>query len=402
MNDRKKILLVSANYPDIYNLWAPWNKYANIALSKIQEYHFEIVAPRPYMPPLKFFPYYKFRNIPIKYSGEEGLVHHPRFIYLLPKKYFYKFTGGFYRISISKYLEKNIEKVSLVHSHHSYPDGYGLINFCKKRKIPMIVEIHGDMLISNLIKNKGLAKKNITTFNFSSKIICISKKIYHFAEKNGISKKKLEYIPLGVDIKGFKPRDKEILRRDLNFKEEKIILFVGRLTTEKGIFELIMAFKKLLFSTKTNNVRLIITGYGPDENRIKSYAKELNIFDKITFTGSLYGEELEKFYALSDIFVLPSYNEGRPMVINEAMASECAIIATNVGGIPEQIIDGVNGYVIEPRDNELLFNKMNFLIQNEKIMERMGLNSRKRVIEEGWTWEDYAKKVNLVYTEIIE
>ena len=123
---RLLVLLVSANYPDYYHMWAPWNKYANLAISQVKSLDAEIIAPRPYSLPFKFFPHSEMYKIPIKEQGEEGI--------------------DFYKTSVSRYIFRNINKSNLIHSHHVYPDGYGLIPVCKKWHIPLIVDIHGDTL----------------------------------------------------------------------------------------------------------------------------------------------------------------------------------------------------------------------------------------------------------------
>ena len=85
----------------------------------------------------------------------------------------------------------------------------------------------------------------------------------------------------------------------------------------------------------------------------------------------------------------------------KAMASECAVIATNVGGIPEQVKDGHTGFLVEPRNVNALTKKMKYLLENEEIMKKMGKNGRKRVIKEGWTWEGYGEKVAQIYRRSI-
>jgi len=397
-----KILSVSANYPDEYHLWAPWNKRANLAISKLANVEIEVVSPRPYSLPFKFFPYHNMCKIPLREKEEEGMVHYPRFFYLVPKRFFYGITGNFYRSSVSKYVFQNITKPDLVHSHHVYPDGYGMISICKKWGIPLVVDIHGDSLFTRWLNHRILNKKVMKTLNFSGKIICISKNIYSLSRKIGLDEEKLEYIPLGVDIDKFKPRSKDKIREEFSVKENHIILFVGNLNSKKGVYYLLEAFSHVLSKINQKNfVRLVIVGDGPDKKGLLHKSQMLGIKNSITFTGILTGETLWKWYSLSDIFILPSLTEGKPTVINEAMASECAIIATQVGGIPEQVRDGYNGFLVEPKNPDILAKKIIYLLDNENEIIRMGKNSRKRIIEKGWTWEGYAEKVIRVYKDVL-
>ena len=106
-------------------------------------------------------------------------------------------------------------------------------------------------------------------------------------------------------------------------------------------------------------------------------------------------------YAVADIFVLPSLSEGRPTVINEAMACGCAIVASDISGIPEQVTDGYNGFLVPPRDPAALSEKIACLAESESEIARMGRNSRQKLLDEGVTWERYADRVTGVYRQAL-
>ena len=133
---------------------------------------------------------------------------------------------------------------------------------------------------------------------------------------------------------------------------------------------------------------------------LQKLSKELNIQEIVTFKGELRGKELENWYSVADLFILPSLTEGKPVVIYEAMSSECAVIATNVGGIPDQVKDNHTGFLLEPGDIDDLTNKIKYLLENEDVMKKMGEEGRKLVIKEGWTWEGYAERISNLYREI--
>lgn len=398
---RMKVVLVSANYPDKYHLWAPWNKSANLVISKLDDVEIEVVAPRPFSIPLKYFPYKEISQLPIKEQAEEGVVHYPRFLYPLPKKFFYTITGDFYRYFISKYIFHELNKPDVVHTHHVYPDGYGMISICKKWDIPLVVDIHGDYLFTNWLNHSTLSRKVTKTLNFSSKIICISKNIYSLAREYGFDEKKLEYIPMGIDVNKFKPRNKEKIREKFEVQKRKVILFAGQLIKRKGINYLLRAISQVdIFHRK--DCEVVIVGDGPEKKRLLNISRDLGIDNVVRFTGKVSEDDLLKWYSLADLFVLPSLSEGKPTVINEAMASECAVIATNVSGIPEQVKERYNGFLVEPKNPIAIADKIGYLLENEYETIRMGKNGRKRIIEEGWTWEGYAEKVDRVYKELMD
>lgn len=399
-----KVLTVASNFPDMYYpTIAPWSKNQVDAIYKYSDIKIEVVVPRPYAIPLSVLPYYKFAFLPIRTVSDTGYkVHFPRFPYPIPKKLFFSVTGDLYSFFIPRYILKNIAKPDLIHARFTYLDGYGLLNIFKKWKIPLIVDIRGGMEFEEYYFSPLFGKKQRKTINSANKILCVA----HWQVKRGlelgIPEEKLRCIPMGVDINKFMPRNKEKIRQDFKIPEQKIILFVGQLNKEKGVNYLFEAISKVVSkSYHKKDVRVIIIGEGSEKENLMNLSKQLGIMNLVTFTGTVIGELLAKWYSLADLFVLPSLTEGRPNVINEAMASECTIVATNICGISEQVKDGYNGFLVEPNNIDMLAEKISYLLNNETEMIRMGRNSRKRIIEEDWTWEGYAKRAKSIYSEVI-
>ena len=401
--DSIKVLTVASNFPDLYYLnIAPWSKNQVDAIFTHTNVKIEVVVPRPYAIPLKVLPYYKFAFLPMKIHSDAGYVlHFPRFPFPIPKKMFFHLTGDLYSIFISKYVLTNIDKPDLIHARFIYLDGYGMMKTCKKWNIPLVFDIHGSVEFEKYYYSQFLSEKLKKTIRFTKKILCVAHWQVKKALEMGIPEEKLECIPLGVDIDKFKPRDKEKIREEFKIDGHKVILFVGQLNNEKGIDYLLHAISLLILNSKQNDIRLVIIGDGVKKEYLMSLSKKLGIQELIIFTGHISGESLAKWYSLADLFVLPSLVEGRPSVINEAMASECAVIASNISGIPEQVKDGYNGFLVEPRDAKILAEKIGYFLQNEGEIVRMGKNGRKHIIDEGWTWDGYAHKVQAVYKEVI-
>jgi glycosyltransferase involved in cell wall biosynthesis len=156
------------------------------------------------------------------------------------------------------------------------------------------------------------------------------------------------------------------------------------------------------YGTSDINLQVVIIGKGSEVNNLQKLSRNLDLQEIVTFKGELRGKELEDWYSVADLFILPSLTEGKPVVIYEAMSSECAVIATNVGGIPDQVKDNHTGLLFEPEDMDALANKIKYLLDNEDVMKKMGENGRKLVINEGWTWEGYAKRINNVYNNLVD
>jgi teichuronic acid biosynthesis glycosyltransferase TuaC len=400
-----KVLTVASNFPDMYyQTIAPWSKRQVDAIHKYSSIKVEVIAPRPYTIPLSVFPYNKFYHLPIHTISDTGYpLHFPRFPYLIPKKLFFSVTGDLYSFFISRYILKNIEKPDLIHARFSYLDGYGVLNVCKKWNIPLVIDIRGSVEFEDYYFSILLGKKQRKTIKYANKILCVAQWQVKKGLDLGIPEEKIKCIPMGVDIDKFKPQDKEKIRQDFKISEQKIILFVGQLNKEKGVNYLLEAFSQVVTkSYYRKDVRVIIIGDGSEKENLLNLSKRLGIMNLVTFTGPVIGELLTKWYSLADLFVLPSLTEGRPNVINEAMASECSIIATNICGIPEQVKDGYNGFLVEPKNVEMFTKKISYLLNNEHEMHKMGKNSRRRIIEEDWTWEGYVKRIINVYNELIQ
>ncbi len=394
-----KVLYANTNYPDRFNQWAPWNRLANIALSRSGSVDPEIIVPRPYTLPFRFFPQHQLCGLPRTESGDEGLIHYPRFPYLVPKKYFYAASFDLYRQFIGRYVRNHIGKKDLVHAHHVFLDGYGMIDVCEKWGVPLVVDVHGDDVFTRLVRDRLIGKKMAETLNYSSKIICISQNIYRLALDFGLPEEKLAYVPLGIDAGEYEGEDKAAAREFLGMEDEIVMLYVGQLIERKGVGYLLKAIASL-DRERRRRIRLAIVGDGPERVTLERLARGLGIGGQVLFTGRVPRRELLRWYAAAHVFVLPSLSEGRPTVINEAMAAGCAVIASQISGIPEQVTDGYNGFLVPPRDPGALAGKIAYVAENEGEIARMGRNSRRKLRDENLTWEGYAARVTGIYRQV--
>jgi len=216
--------------------------------------------------------------------------------------------------------------------------------------------------------------------------------------KNISKEKSLLIESEGIDIKHFDP---ELCKETK--KDEFTFLFVGRLLTDKGIYELIKAFEKL--KKEKPKVKLIIVG-SPDEGNPNSVSKgELEKWVKeslIEWHG--FQEDVRPFYCMADCVVLPSYyREGVPRVLLEAMAMEKPIITTDAPGCKNVCVDGVNGFLVKPKDVESLYLAMKRMVDlgDEKLRE-FGKAGR-RLAEEKYSVEkivgEYINLIEAVFSK---
>lgn len=156
-----------------------------------------------------------------------------------------------------------------------------------------------------------------------------------------------------------------------------VLLFLGRLGQRKGIYNIIdvLIRHKDEFNGK---VRLLFGGDGEVE-QVKELIENNGLAGIAQFQGWVSGDKKDKLLNIADAFILPSYAEGLPISILEAMSYSLPIISTTVGGIPEIVQNGDNGYLIKPGDKDAIYNAIRSLIDNEQLRKKMGEKSFEKV-----------------------
>lgn len=215
-----------------------------------------------------------------------------------------------------------------------------------------------------------------------------------------IDSDKIRYIPNGIDFSRFEPIPKP--DKFLNqFKlQGNIVLYVGRLASNKGLEVLVDAAPEILKEHPDTTFVFVGEDEGMKELLIKK-AKKLGILKKLLFTGHIKDDDLfNSSFAACDVFVLPSEYEAFGIVLLEAMACKKPVIGTRVGGVPEAIGDGGAGIVVEYNDPDELAGAINKLLADRKLCQSMGELGRKRV-KKKFTWEIVVDQIEKVYAELI-
>jgi glycosyltransferase involved in cell wall biosynthesis len=179
--------------------------------------------------------------------------------------------------------------------------------------------------------------------------------------------------PLGVDPEIFVPR------RERTAPERFEILCVGRLTPAKGQHILIDAVERL--TQEGRQVRLRLVGNGPDETSLREHAARSAARECVIFEGAINQDRIRDFYAKADVFCLPSFAEGLPVVLMEAMAMEVPCVTTHITGVPELIRDGVDGLLVAPSDTDALVKALASLMDDAELRQRIAKSGRARVVE---------------------
>ena len=237
-----------------------------------------------------------------------------------------------------------------------------------------------------------LRKARTLSYKTSSKVICVSKNTAKSVMEHGAQPSKVSVIHNGVDLKTIGPHRTE------HRSVERVLLTVSRLAKYKGIQRVIEAMPRVL--AKIPDARYVVVGDGDYRDELISLAKASPARDSITFTGAVTDSEKFAHYNRCSVFVMPSEQEGFGIVFLEANAIGKPVIGGDVMGVPEAIIDGETGLLVDPHDVDAIAEGVIHLLLNPDEARRLGENGRRRV-ESEFTWKASAQKfLDIVHAEL--
>jgi glycosyltransferase involved in cell wall biosynthesis len=155
------------------------------------------------------------------------------------------------------------------------------------------------------------------------------------------------------------------------------LLFIGRIARDKGLYETLQGLR--LVHELGVDARLVVAGSGVEEARLKRYAQALGISARVTFAGPVFGADKVKILAGADVMLLPSYSEGLPYALLEAMAAGIPVIATPVGAIPDVVTEGIHGLLVPPRDGKAIAEALAMMAGDRERLSWMSRACRRRV-----------------------
>ena len=292
------------------------------------------------------------------------------------------------------------QKYDVVHSHVSQKDYVffaGLIAFLKGKKhihtthCPWTDKfrafpLHIPLFIMELFGNK-------LSYLFCSKIIAITPWEIPILKK-WTSEKKIVTIHNGMDAQYFLPVKRNTFKQELGITG-KMVLFFGRLHPTKAPDVFVQMAQEILKERKDLDFVLV----GPDEGEMQKVKEMIGKEKRIHVYGSIQGKDMiAAMYQAASVFVLPSYREGLPLSIFEAMASGLPLVATPCNGVPYEIEDGKNGFLVPYGDIALLKKKVLGLIENPPLAKKIGETNKKKV--KNYTWDSIAKETFALYDHI--
>ena len=261
--------------------------------------------------------------------------------------------------------------IDAIHSHGYKPDFYGALS-ARLEGIPILSTCH--LWTRATWALRAYASLDAVILRGFRKVVGVSERIVDELKASGVAEQKLVYIPNGIAVAQF--MSSVPLYRHLFPRNSFIFGLACRQVKAKGVDLLLRAIPRI--SALVPNARFLIAGDGPRLQEYRELASLLGLSDKVIFVGRC--EAMPEFFASLDTFLLPSLEEGLPIALLEAMASACAVIATNVGSVSSVVRNQDTGILIAPGDIEALSSAMLSAASNRERVSQFGAAARRHVI----------------------
>ena len=279
----------------------------------------------------------------------------------------------------------------------SIDDGHLGLMLRQWLNLPFVVLAAGNEILDVIEKRWP---KPLLALQTAERVLAVSRYTASFVERAGVDPSRIEIVYPGYDSGRFRVLEARLeLRQKLlgDRYRDRVILTIGNLVPRKGQDTTIRALPKLLLSVP--DVSYLIVGDGPYRKHLESLAIELGVSNRVIFAGRLADEDLAELYALCDLFVMPSREqlnekdvEGFGIVFLEANACAKPVVGGRSGGVPEAIVDGVTGLLVDPSCPDELADAIARLLTDRDLADRLGKQGRLRAVND-FSWERVAKRV---------
>lgn len=315
-----------------------------------QHCNLTVVCPLPYFPGWSIFKRYRkwheLSQVPQQYQIASITVYSPK--YLLLPKISERFHDWLMALSIKRFMH-NLhaqKKFDVINSKWLYPDACVIDRIFRDNGIPHVTAGLGSD-INYQFKIPAKRQKILAMLARADACITVSASLKDVLVADGANAEKIHVVHNGVDTSQFSPGDRQQSRTLLQLDQhKKIIVFVGRLSEEKGIPTLIHAMDKLTLTFKLDMPHLYLIGEGPMRATLTDLIATMQLAQHITLLGKVAHSDVSKWLAACNVFCLPSFNEGCPNVVLEALGSGRPVVASRVGAIPD-IVNADSGILFE-------------------------------------------------------
>jgi glycosyltransferase involved in cell wall biosynthesis len=287
---------------------------------------------------------------------------------------------------------KHEHDIDVFHAFWAIPSGFIASLCCGE--VPLLltlegsdVKIHGKRFMFRYFVKRALRK--------SEKVIALSNDLKRGAIALGTKEDKMCVLPDGVDTDTFKPVDKRLARTKLNLPDGFLVLFVGHLFKVKRVDKLIRIAANL---NNDFDFRIVVAGDGPERRNLEKMAEKLEVRN-VSLAGEIPHADMPLYMAAADVLALPSEAEGLPSCVQEAMACGVPVVASNVGGLPDLITNGVTGYLA---NNEMeMETYLKQMMSSPELVSTMGVNALE-FARQNLSLDEVVKQIEELYASVLE
>ncbi len=270
------------------------------------------------------------------------------------------------------------ERIKILHTHWLIPQGIigGLIRTFLRPPPVLMCTSHGSDL--NGLTGAAFSTLKRWVMNKADATTVVSTALLDAASATGGDTSKIHVIPMGIDTVGLFTPDPAVHR------DSGTLLFVGRLVAGKGVAVLIRALADV--AQRHPQIKLQIVGTGPEEHRLKEQARQCGVAGNVQFLGAVTNASLPQLYRKATMFISPSLSEGFGLTLAEALACGCPVIATDIPGIRDLIIDGITGSTVPRNDSEKFAHRILALLADADLRRQLAERGRDHVLKTcDWT-----------------
>jgi glycosyltransferase involved in cell wall biosynthesis len=272
-------------------------------------------------------------------------------------------------------------RFDILHCHSIYPPGYISSLFRKIQGVPFLITSHGGDLKENSeghIINAKITRRIKKFLPEAGAVTVVSSEMKTRILRFGIDPARTHVIANGISVGEFKQSCNAGKSRN------PYILYLGRLREDKGADIALLAFS--LLRQQNPDIRLKIAGDGREKDNLQKMSAKLSLNRHVDFLGSVKGTEKTGLLRDALFLICPSRREAFGIVNLEAFASGLPVVASKVGGIPDTVNDGENGFLVEPGNPAQLAEKMQLLIENPALRERMSGKALQKAAQYDWKY----------------
>jgi glycosyltransferase involved in cell wall biosynthesis len=348
-----RVLIVTRLFPNATDpSFSTFNRQQFAALARRCEV--SVLASIPWFPGARLFSRWSAAGRLVEVPREERIegirVVHPRYVHL--PRLGRGAAGALYAASLAREVLRRRGDHDVVLGSWAYPDGVGAVALARLMGVPAVVKVHGsDMNV--LAKMPSIARNLRWALPRARRVVVVSRPLGDVVASFGVARDRIDIVPNGVDADLFRPRDRAAARAALGHGGDarRWLLYVGRIEEDKGVLDLLEAFS--LLARRRSDVRLAIVGDGKARAACERAASGW-LGERILVVGPRPLEDVPRWMAACDALVLPSWAEGTPNVVLEALACGRRVVATRVGGTPDVVVGPELGELVPPRDPAVL------------------------------------------------